>query len=159
DTRSGVKKPRPPFWFGKEAVSVYSPDGRSFATLDPPVKAEGPFRPSGFIVVRDSASGKGLVTCIGLPGKPRALAFSPVLSNRDHRFLAIAGPDTEVRIWDARPAPSSSNEGLRYLRSPHHILQGHTQPVRGLAFSPDGRRLATVSADDSAERGEIKLWD
>jgi WD40 repeat protein len=48
----------------------------------------------------------------------------------------------EVKIWDLATAQVL------------HDLRGHTERVEGLACSPDGRRLATGSADRT-----IKLWD
>jgi WD40 repeat protein len=36
----------------------------------------------------------------------------------------------------------------------HKTLEGHKEAVRSIAFSPDGRTLATGSAD-----GPAKLWD
>ena len=47
-----------------------------------------------------------------------------------------------AKIWDAE----SGKELL--------TLRGHTDSVRGVAFSPDGKRLATASYDHTA-----KVWD
>src|SRR5262249_33276914 len=42
-------------------------------------------------------------------------------------------------------------------------LQGHTAPVRDLAISPDGERLASISRPDAAGgrnlAGEVVIWD
>jgi WD40 repeat protein len=72
-----------------------------------------------------------------------ALAFSP-----DARLLAVArgGPDTQgdwlVHVWDLA--------GGREVGS----LSGHLGDVKALAFSPDGRSLASGSAD-----GTTLVWD
>ncbi len=49
---------------------------------------------------------------------------------------------TRLRVWDA----SSAVEVLQ--------LQGHTDSIRGVYFSPDGRQLATVSLDKL-----VRVWN
>ncbi len=57
-------------------------------------------------------------------------------------MIPLWGDDGTARIWDA-----ATGETL-------HTLTTHAEAVWGVAFSPDGTRLATASDD-----GTARIWD
>jgi WD40 repeat protein len=65
------------------------------------------------------------------------LAITP-----DGRRFAVAGPNHEIRIYDAMNGREVSH------------LAGHGAPITGLSFSPDGRYLLSTSTDRTA-----RIWE
>jgi WD40 repeat protein/anti-sigma factor RsiW len=71
--------------------------------------------------------------------------------SRDGKWLATGAEDRKIKVCDAVSGKES------------RTLEGHTLGIRVLAFSPDGKRLAS-SAWTYPKRlekghGEVKLWD
>lgn len=89
------------------------------------------------IPVYDAATGERKWDLAG-PGRLRVLAFSP-----DGKRLAGGGLDKAVHLWDVEAG------------GPGKTLTGHTGWVAGLAWSPDGRMLASKSPVDRT----LILWD
>jgi serine/threonine protein kinase len=108
-------------------AAAFSPDGKRLI-------AEGEER----LQVWDARSGQELQAVDMRPGGVSTLRFSP-----DGRRLAVAlwhGKGVSVFDWDG--------EKLGAVRTLAHRL-----PVGGLAYSPDGKFLAT------GDEGGFKLWD
>src|SRR5262249_35115137 len=63
---------------------------------------------------------------------PGGLALSP-----DGRRLVVPGDENPVPIWDVPP------DGKRGVSALRFTLRGHPRQVWGVAFSPDGRWVAS----------------
>ncbi len=63
----------------------------------------------------------------------------------DGHWLATAGRDNDVRLWDLTAVDPSASP---------MVLKGHAGPIDAVAFSPDNRWLASGSRDNST-----LLWD
>jgi WD40 repeat protein len=76
-----------------------------------------------------------------LPEMAAPLSFSP-----DGRFVASSGSadTTTIEVWETQPGAISGAT----------LLKGHSREVLAVAFSEDGKMLASSGAD-----GNLKLWD
>jgi serine/threonine protein kinase/WD40 repeat protein len=109
---------------------LMSPDGRRL------IRSRSPEHPTMTTQIWDIEHNRELVRFDSLGYSFSRARFSP-----DGRSLAIAFGDF-VRVWDL----TSGRET--------HVLRGHTQVIQGIAFAPDGTRLASISMDQT-----IRVWD
>jgi WD40 repeat protein/serine/threonine protein kinase len=145
---SGVRDPKlgpwedktRPYYTGGE-VRFWDVSGDRAPPGAPPAGAAGP---ESQVPLQELSAHANAVT---------SLAFT-----RDGRRLATASYDYTVKLWDV----PDTREALRQEK-PREIAawEAHKAWVRGLAFSPDDTRLATVAG--GGKRGEqdfgLKVWD
>jgi len=137
---------------GEVTALAFSPDGMRLASAshDRTVK------------VWDSSSGKKLLTLAGHSGPVEAVAYAA-----DGKSIASAIDKTHIRLWDASTGKTLRTLDSRVARAEDIVVETHNHipyldefsegmpgRVLSLAFSPDGKRLASGS-----QEGFINQWD
>jgi WD40 repeat protein/serine/threonine protein kinase len=121
-------------WIAKAA---YSPDGRRLATVSMEL-------PRAITMIWDTATAKPTNRYRSQTGVDMCMAYSP-----DGQYVASAGMASENMVYDVRVREVDTGQ----LTS---VAPNHEWPINGLAFSPNGRYLASGSSDSTVRICEWK---
>ncbi|CAI4212399.1 unnamed protein product [Parascedosporium putredinis] len=107
----------------------------------------------GTIRIWDVATGHEVHILKGHSDWVLSVAFS-----HDSKLLASGSGDTTIKIWDVAIASGSDDATIKIrdvtIGHEVHMLKGHSDWVRSVAFSHDSKLIASGSDDKT-----IKIWD
>ncbi len=90
--------------------------------------------------------GRPVISLDAVPGLEREFLAGENGETPDGGLLVSGGDDNLVSVWDAA-------RGERIV-----VLRGHKAEVKGLAFSPDGRTIASTGRDLALRMWHVPTW-
>jgi len=141
---------------GYSLNAAWSPDGTRIATVGFPARLPGGM--TATTMLWDATSGRRLLI-YNDPLFSKRVAWSP-----DSTRLATGGYNQVVTVWPAHLSEKADQSASASGQYPNKIwgYQGDSAYVYGLAWSPDGTRLASCGIKPIvlfASNGGVRIWN
>ena len=118
---------------------AWSPDGTRIASASADKTVQ----------VWEVSTGRNIFTYRGHSDYVFAVAWSP-----DGKRLATGGNDKVVQVWELAKDTKGNFLTSLFSNRGSFAFRGHSGRINAIAWSPDGRRIASVGSDKS-----LQIWD